>query len=131
MNEPQLPAELEKRFDEEISYLLHEMVDGDWCPAFGIPYFNPLESTSATKTKPNYRVVNLVNKCECSGAEKIAKIKHFLATALEEQTIEYVRRVEGMKLDHTPYNHRIDAYNDAIDDVLELLTQKKEDTHAE
>lgn len=51
-------------------------------------------------------------------------IKHFLATALEEQRAEYVRKVEGMKLDHTPVTHRIDAYNDAIIDVLAILNGK-------
>ena len=94
MNEPQLSAEMEKRFNDEISYLLHEMVDGDWCPALGVPYYNPLESTSATKTKPNYKIVNLVDKCECGGSEKIIRLKHFLATALEEQRIQIYREIE-------------------------------------
>lgn len=121
-NEPRLSAEIEKRFDEEISYLLHETVDGDWCPALGIPYFNPLGSTSATKSKPNYRIINPIYKCECGGDEKIAKVKHFLATALESQTAEYVRKIKTMRVVAHGLGFLLDK-----DEVLDVLTQKKED----
>lgn len=128
-NEPQLSAEIDRKLDDEISYLLHEMVDGDWCPALGIPHYNPLSSTSTTKSKPNYKVVNLVDKCECGGEEKITKFKHFLATALEEQKADFLRKVEELRkpekdhlldYDDIPTCYACD-FDQAIDEVVSIL----------
>jgi hypothetical protein len=74
---------------------------------------------------------------------------NFLATALEEQRAEYVRKVESKKKEYwhiqfdgiddpeekrkrIVFNEEVTVLlNSVLDDVLGLLTQKKEDANAE
>lgn len=81
MSQPQQQESWETRFEEQFGFRLHEMVDGDWCPALGVPHFNPLRDTSSAKPqKPNYTVKQLQEQCECGGTQKIADIKAFIST---------------------------------------------------
>ena len=67
MNEPQLPAEMEKRFDKEFGYL-----------SVAIDYY----------------VENAYPLRKESGMKHLKDIKHFLATALEEQRKEILSEVD-------------------------------------
>lgn len=59
-------------------------------------------------------------------------IEQSLATALEEQRAEYVRRVNLLETHHkTIDDFTITSPMVYREDVLDILTQKKEDTHAE
>lgn len=110
MNEPQLSAEMKKRFDEE----------------FGSVYC----STAGAKVDEYLRVYSRCN----------IQIKHFLATALEEQRMRYIERLGRMsvitmiqpgkfgdgKPTQIPTDEWGEGYNEAIDDVLAILNGKEE-----
>ncbi len=87
MNEPQLSAEMEKRFDEV------------W-------------------NSPDLGVNDDYN---CDG-ESATAIKHFLATALEEQKAEYVRKVEEL-----PRDRKITVYDTTKEIVYDkhLISKEK------
>ena len=70
MTEPQLSAEMEKRFDKEFGYL-----------SVAIDYY----------------VENAYPLRKESGMKHLRDIKHFLATALEEQRATFVDEVKNRK----------------------------------
>ena len=114
MNEPQLPAEIEQRFDKEFGYL-----------SVAIDYY----------------VENAYPLRKESGMKHLKDIKHFLATALEEEREKVLSEVEKMKKTDkfpqslttydgkTKYFDRLSDgdlhYNQAISDVLNQLKGKK------
>ena len=96
---PQLPAELEKRFDEEFAHL-SVLID----------------------QALSYTYVDSKNM----GELKIKDIKHFLATALEEQKEKYVVHLRTF-LTETGGNDELSiGFEAGIKAALALLTQQEE-----
>lgn len=76
-----------KEFDEKFAFSLHEMVDGDYCPALGVklPSMYYREKTSAVGgNEPNFTITSNKGECQCGGQEKIDDIKAFLKSKLQE-----------------------------------------------
>jgi len=93
MTEPQLSAEMEKRFDEELKH-------------------------------------NLWSDADSLAIDMSGEVKHFLATALEEQREKYIEQVEKMKLEMLPNlegadGKYVEENNRIIEDVLAILNGKE------
>lgn len=121
-----MPEKWEVEFNEKFEHQLHEMVDGDWCPALGFFHSNTFERSSVGEVKPNYSITNFSGKCECGGEQKMLLLKSFIKSMRDD----IYKKVEGLR--RKPSKQYVEAhfimserngYNQALDDVLKAIKE--------
>jgi len=91
---PQVPPELEKKFDDEV-YIPHD----SWCSSQSNPFY----------------------KCDCDYLKNVESAKRFLAQALQDQREGFVKEVEMMELSGRGEEYRL--AQDHIIDILKGKTK--------
>lgn len=99
MNEPQLPAEIEQQFDKEFGYL-----------SVAIDYY----------------VENAYPLRKESGMKHLRDIKHFLATALEEQNKRFLSQLKERKYLISKDGMAEEYLQELINDYEDILNGKGE-----
>ena len=96
--ETQLSEEMEKRVDESFYH----------------------EESIETHLPCEFLLNNENGKCNC----QLGDFKQFLATALEEQRLEYIEQIKALKNDYPNPSVTAKMLNLQVDEIVELLNKK-------